>query len=514
MNTQPPLNLNSGADPYAQIRSLQFTKFEDTVTEGDSGVSVIPGGWAPTNAQGLVDWKGLLGEFESKYNNFTQNPDGTISGVLQQPGAHKYDTMTGTWRQGADGQWELANDPMQSLSRQRSSADSYKDAIEQAAALAAIMGTAYIGGTALAGASGGTAGTAAATTGTTAGTTAGGNVLTGANALTGGGGLSATTSMPTMAGLNAGGFVAPSLGSGAATSTAATAATGASMGGLGSALAYGIGSGLVGALFAPDEPDMSGVNDSARSNAAVAKETLEFAKTQYADQLKLFEQYRPMFDEQIQLSLDSQRKNNARSDAQWADYENIWRPTEKRLAEMSLDMASPGRIAQEAQRSADETAGQYDEAIKANRDALIASGASPEKVAAMESSMRLQAARGTGGAFGQGRRDAETKAISLIDNSARFGRNMPSTGLATATVSGQQGGQAVGSYGALSGAMAAPGQIMLPQVQTAINANNASGSLFANMANTQLNSSIARNNQIMGGIGAGLKLYGLNLGGP
>ncbi|CAB4159048.1 hypothetical protein UFOVP703_53 [uncultured Caudovirales phage] len=533
MTNQPPLNLSSGSDPYAQIRSLQFVTqpnyrpiaedewiYENTdegtarrpppgaVTltnnEGNSSYAMPDGTGSatPVTPEGLADWKGLLGGFESKYNNFTLGADGTITGTLQRPGMHKYDTMTGTWKQGSDGRWSLTNDPSTMPTRQVSTSQRNRDVAEKFAAAAAIMATAAYGGTQLA------ALNAAAPTavGTTAATTAAGTTAAGATA---GAGMTVPSGFA----------LAPSLGSGAAATTAAstaasTAATAAGMGGMWQGLAYGVGSGLISTLFGPDEPDMSGVNDAARSNAEISRGQLQLAERQYADAQKLFEEYKPMLNEQIQLSLEAARKSNQRSDAQWADYESIWRPTEKRLAEMSLDMASEGRISQEAQRSADETAGQYDEAIKANRDSLIASGANPEKVAAMEASMRLQAARGTGGAFGQGRRDAETKAIGVLDNSARFGRNMPSTGLATAALAGQQSGQATGGYTSLAGAAAAPGQNTLPFVQTAINANNASGSLFSDVANTQLRTSIARNNQVMGGIGAGLKLYGLTLGGP
>lgn len=265
----------------------------------------------------------------------------------------------------------------------------------------------------------------------------------------------------------------------------------------------------VGKSTAPETPDTSGLNDAARSNAAIATRQQDLAEKQYADQKALFDEWKPMLSQQIQASLDAQTKSTARSDDAWADYKATWQPVEQQLAARSLDLASQGRIDQEAERSAADVAGRTDAALAESRRALIASGASPEKVAALQAAGTLEAAKAVGGARATGRRDAETRAVSYLDNAAKFGRNMPSNSLATAQLAGQQGSQATSGYASLANASAQPAAAASPLFGSAVSANNSAGSLFGAGANADLASQIAQSNATLGGLGAGVKLWGM-----
>lgn len=270
---------------------------------------------------------------------------------------------------------------------------------------------------------------------------------------------------------------------------------------------------MAGKQTAPQPADTSGLNEAARTNAEIGKRQMDLAEKQYADSMALFEEFKPMLTEQIQQSITMQGKSIERSDEAWNFYNDTWKPVEQQLASRSLEMASPGRIAQESERAALETQGQYDAAMTESRRRLQMAGANPEKIAAIEAEGLLAAAKGVGGARGAARRDAENRAIAYLDNAAKFGRNMPSTSLATASLAGQQGQAATGGYGALASAATQPAAVTSNLYGAASNATSSAGSLFSSLASHDLATQISQANAKLGGLGAGVQLYGMLNGG-
>lgn len=255
---------------------------------------------------------------------------------------------------------------------------------------------------------------------------------------------------------------------------------------------------VAGIATRPKAPDTSGLNAAAESNAEIARGYLDLGNRQYADQKAIFDEFKPMLLQQIQQSIASQAKTDQRSDAQWADYENIWRPQEKRLSEMTLAMSDPARFRADADRAGSQAATEFDRARMESRRSLEMAGASPEKIAAMEAAGRLVEAKGVAGASDRAFRESETRAVSLLDNAARFGRNMPSTGLQTAALAGQQGAQAVGGINNLTAAAAQPAQAAFQGFQGAVGANNASANLFGQAASLQQQGQVNTNNAVLG----------------
>jgi hypothetical protein len=273
--------------------------------------------------------------------------------------------------------------------------------------------------------------------------------------------------------------------------------------------AAGIASAVVGSALAPDAPDMSGQNAAAKSNAATADRAQQLAETQYSDQKALLDQYSPLYKQQIQASLDAQAKSTEQSALQWDSYTTTWKPVEEALAKKSLDMASPGRADAEAARAGSDTQTQFDRARTDTTQQLSMAGASPEKIAALTAAGRLDEAKAVGGAQSLARRDTESRAMGYLDNAARFGRNMPSTGLATATLAGQQGGQVTGGIQSLAAATAAPAQAAAPLLSTSISANNSAGGLFSGISQMQATADMNQYNATIGGAQAGVKAYGM-----
>jgi hypothetical protein len=158
---QQPGPVGAPVDPYAAIRTLGG--FEPLIAYGPSDDSTGEQvGW-----QLDFDTRRALGNtpFRSKYSNVVALPDGRMQVTLQQPGAHKYDTMEAIYAQDpATGQWALQNDPMQARSRQVSTGESFvRDPLEQFGKDFILPAAAmYFGATALAGAGGASAGAAPA----------------------------------------------------------------------------------------------------------------------------------------------------------------------------------------------------------------------------------------------------------------------------------------------------------------------------------------------------------------
>lgn len=296
----------------------------------------------------------------------------------------------------------------------------------------------------------------------------------------------------------------------AATPTLSSVPAGASpMSGLSASDWIGLGGLAMSVINKPDAPDTSGINAAAQSNAAIAGRQQDLAEKQYADQMALFNEWKPMLTQQLQSSITAQQASTARSDQQWADYLKTWQPVEQQLAQKSLDYASPGRQAQAAQEAAGGVAAQYDTARSSGREDMIRAGLDPSAITSLESSGRLLEAKDKAGAANTARRTVESQGLAYLDNAAKFGRNMTSTGLAAAGLAGQQGGQVQSGYSSLVNATGAPAASASPLFQSAVSANNSSGSLYGNAAGMDAEGSINNSNYWLGTLGGVGKLYGM-----
>lgn len=265
--------------------------------------------------------------------------------------------------------------------------------------------------------------------------------------------------------------------------------------------------GLVNSVFnRPDAPDTSGMNAAATANAAIAGRQQDLAEKQYTDQMALFNEFKPMLVQQMQTAITEQGKSTARADDQWSNYLTTFRPAEQALVQKSMEYATPGRQEQAAQEAAGGVAAQYDTARASSREDMIRAGLDPSAITSMEGSGRLLEAKDKAGAANTARRTVESQGLAYLDNAARFGRNMTSTGLAAAGLAGQQGAQASQGYGQLSAASAAPAAAAAPLFNSAVGANNSAGSLYGNIAGITAQSNLQDYNATMGTL-AGLNKW-------
>ena len=161
----PEFAPTASLDRYAAIRTLDLV-YRPPIFTGDSRDDR----WRNlSRSPYTADWESLKPSgFQSKYNKVLDLGGGLFQVTLQQPGAHKYDTMEALYRfDPVTGRYQLQNDPMLAKSRQISSGQQFKDTIEEMLPWAAGIATLGYAAPYLVGATAG-AGTAA---GAAAGTT-------------------------------------------------------------------------------------------------------------------------------------------------------------------------------------------------------------------------------------------------------------------------------------------------------------------------------------------------------
>lgn len=261
----------------------------------------------------------------------------------------------------------------------------------------------------------------------------------------------------------------------------------------------------------PPGPDPQ-IGEAAKSNAAIAGRMQDLAEQQYSDQRALTAEYAPLLKDLIAKSVAAQDTATGQSQAAWADYNATWKPVEQKLAADSLAWGSKGRQDQEAERAATGVATTFDQARQDIAQQMQRSGVDAGTIATLSAAGRLEEAKAKAGAADGARRTVEKEGMAYLDNAARFGRNMTSTGIATAGLAAQQGQAAQGGYGTLSAAMAQPAQAAGGLFQGAVGANNAAANL-ANIGWNQQAAGAASNNAFMGDIiGAGANLAGMYFG--
>lgn len=264
--------------------------------------------------------------------------------------------------------------------------------------------------------------------------------------------------------------------------------------------------------WGPDAPDPDPmIGEAAKANAEIGKEALALQREQYADQKALTDKYMPVFEEQIRLSQAEQAKSTARSDQQWESYQRDFAPLESELAKKALEYNTDGRQTMEADRAAADVSQNFGLARQRMAEDMAASGGLPGSGAGLANAnaMAIEEAKARAGASNTARRQVESQGLAYLDNAARFGRNMSSTGLAAASLAGQQGGQAQGSVGGLSQLVAAPVQQSQGLFGAAVGANSSAGNLGLGLFNAELQGQ-KNSNAIFGDIlKAGASIYGM-----
>lgn len=193
---------------------------------------------------------------------------------------------------------------------------------------------------------------------------------------------------------------------------------------------------------------------AARENAALAREMAGVAREELAFNRQKYEENAPLMQEAANLSIESQRKNVDRADEQWKRYQDIFAPVEEQMAQEAMAFGS--KADQEAEATAARAGvarsmeGQRGQ-LQREMARMGVNPGSPAYMAALAEGGTQQAAA-EAGAMNNARRSTRLQGMALRQGVAQFGRNMPSTGLASdsaALAGGQAGTSILGQQAAI-----------------------------------------------------------------
>lgn len=257
-----------------------------------------------------------------------------------------------------------------------------------------------------------------------------------------------------------------------------------------------------------EAPDMSGANDAARQNAALAKEQLDFTKQVYAEQKPMLQRAADTAYKVSEAQLASMAQNDAIS-KDYYDYQTgTFRPMEKAMVADAQNYDTAERRDAKANQAIADVGMQAEMARQAQMRGMQRRGVNPNSGAMldMQGAMGLQEAAMKANAGNKAREAVETQGWARKMDAASLGRNLASNQATSAGIALNAGNSAVGNAGTPLGQANSAAGMMQQGYSGAVSANNSAGNLFATAANAS-----AQDNGIWGALGG---VAGAALGGP
>lgn len=266
------------------------------------------------------------------------------------------------------------------------------------------------------------------------------------------------------------------------------------------------------------QPD-PGIGRAAEANSEVAKEMQALSREEFEYRKTRDAKMDPVYSTIIDSGIESERKNQARADEQWAEHKSTWQPIEEKYAAEIQKLGSPEEQEAAAGRAVQDINARYDVADASSRRNLARVGGTGggayevgERLAGL-SRAGATAASATGA-----RTSAKLLGVAALESGAKFGRGLPSTGIAADSLA-INAGNAAGNAGVQQDAVHNAGVSTAGNFLTgAVGANNSAGSLLTNQfnqQNTAYQNSMNANKDAWSGIGTVVGgLAGAYFGGP
>lgn len=221
--------------------------------------------------------------------------------------------------------------------------------------------------------------------------------------------------------------------------------------------------------------------DAQNANAAtaqdIAKDQLGLSKQQYEDAKARQAIFDPKFLAAIDASLASQKTQDERSAQQWKQYQDYFMPAEQKLATSAMNYDTPGRRAEAEAEARAAVGAEAANGRMAQGRALDRAGVKIDsgKALTLNNASRLMEAKATGAAGVGARKQTELTGLSLVDNVAKVGRGVTSTGLQAAGLGINAGQAATGGLAqnqSTYNASLVPGQTSAGIGLSAVNSSN------------------------------------------
>ena len=184
-----------------------------------------------------------------------------------------------------------------------------------------------------------------------------------------------------------------------------------------------------------------------------SKESIQLGRDQFDAQQALLAKFTPLYEDQIRLSQEAQAKNTARSDAQWQQYTDTFKPLEEKMAATVAGYDTQERRDKAAADAMAGVTGTFDQARQGLTESLNQQGigSSSGKGLALRNAMGIEEAKAKAGAGSNAIRNVESTGLSLLGSATNFGRGLTNTGLATGQAAQANGNNATGQVSGLSG---------------------------------------------------------------
>lgn len=258
-------------------------------------------------------------------------------------------------------------------------------------------------------------------------------------------------------------------------------------------------------LFDAPDPDPA-IGRAAEANAEIGREMTGLAREQWDFGKALIQRYQPVYERLINANADLAESSAQRSDAQWADYDQIFRPIERQFAADAMNYDSPEEIGRREALAAGTVQTQFDAARDQNARRMAAMGVSADSgrgvQGGIEDTNTLALAKA--GAINKERNDTKIQGIAMRQSAAQFGRNQVGTSIAqnAAALQGNQGASnTIGSQTAQAGAAVQPATSLY---SGAVGANNSSANIGLNLFGQQSQNAGMRADSMGSMIGLGL----------
>lgn len=212
------------------------------------------------------------------------------------------------------------------------------------------------------------------------------------------------------------------------------------------------------------------IGQAALENAATSREMLEmsredreFAREQYEDQLAEVERIRPIFDALAQGQISQTNLSMDITRGQWGDYQETFRPIERRVAEEAMAAGSEGEQELAAGRAGVDVQRGLDMQREISGREMASMGVNPNsgRWAGMGRSQEIMGAAVRAGSETQARAGERLRGEAMRSAAAAMGRGMTGTALTGVQISGNAAASAAGMAGAGANARGAVGQTYL-----------------------------------------------------
>ena len=196
----------------------------------------------------------------------------------------------------------------------------------------------------------------------------------------------------------------------------------------------------------PPKPDPL-IGQTAKQNADIAQQQLDVAKQQLEWERDRASVQDPLIQKIVDQQIASGDANATRAESQWQIYRDLFAPVEERMVKDADEFDSQARKDRMAAEAGGDVVRGYQAAREASQRSMERMGINPNsgrfQALALETNLGL--AKDTAGAMNKARRDTELQGMAMRQGTAQFGRNMPTTGIATDAAALNAGNSATGN---------------------------------------------------------------------